>query len=572
MIDPTRIASGFDVELQLGAGWFRTALDLLNEQKLLGPPGLPIVILGVEISAQPEWDLEIQVFGLNDPVLAKAELGADGKSLTLTTNMPQIPPKTIPFGVFSGLSGKPVKVKRLGDADHESVIALLANLKIHAEPQNEEPRDLDTDPLPRGNEADAVSFLPTGQHAAFGMSKQSFERFANNLWHSELRAEDGTHPLPDAENKKGTWSKVTMTASGGALKIKLEGDIPLDSPLIDIVPDPHVTITLNIKPVVEDGVLRFDIDPDTDVDTGLLGDIFGAITGGLGAGIVGGIIGFIVGLLTGGILAAVLTGFVIGAGIGIVAGVIAIEVAEVVVEGIVQREIRAKLDGQSVPELLCADSGLVQIARPDPEDAFDLSVLDSIPASVPIHTENPENEVLYKQSLLVVSLYNDVTANSDGFALAGPSATAEKFLPEKVSVKSFNYNGSVLESVTYKRTDNQEQTLPLAEVIDRGAAGELDPPLRLSPKPEKSTLRLPEGKLACVTLRPVAIHREDTIVTEIEFENGLRLHVPDAVALQEAGAIVVTGFQLIHPRNANPYFRAFADSSTENNFESLPRF
>ena len=59
---------------------------------------------------------------------------------------------------------------------------------------------------------------------------------------------------------------------------------------------------------------------------------------------------------------------------------------------------------------------------------------------------------------------------------------------------------------------------------------------------------------------------------EIEFENGLRIKVPDAVALQDAAVIVVTGYQLIHPRNYNAYYRAKADSFKDNNFESLPKF
>src|SRR3990170_5767856 len=111
-MNTTRISSGFDVELQLGAKWFRTALDLLNEHKLLGPPGLPIVILDVQITFEPGWDLQIDVLGLDDPVFAKVELSADGSSMTFTTSLPLVPPTTIPFSVLQNLSGVPVLVKR----------------------------------------------------------------------------------------------------------------------------------------------------------------------------------------------------------------------------------------------------------------------------------------------------------------------------------------------------------------------------------------------------------------------------------------------------------------------------
>jgi hypothetical protein len=61
-------------------------------------------------------------------------------------------------------------------------------------------------------------------------------------------------------------------------------------------------------------------------------------------------------------------------------------------------------------------------------------------------------------------------------------------------------------------------------------------------------------------------------VEEIEFENGVRLFVPDAIALQDAAGVVVQGYQLIHPRDYEAYYRAKADFFKDNNFESLPGF
>ena len=67
MITTSRISSGFDIELQLGGRWFFTAINLLNEHGLLGPPGLPIIITNVQISFEADWDLEITILGLPDP-------------------------------------------------------------------------------------------------------------------------------------------------------------------------------------------------------------------------------------------------------------------------------------------------------------------------------------------------------------------------------------------------------------------------------------------------------------------------------------------------------------------------
>lgn len=572
-MNTSRISSGFDVELQLGAAWFRTAIKLMNDNGLLAPPGLPVIISDLCIVFEPDWDLAISILGLTEPVFVKVALNDAGNELSLTTNMAVIPPTTIPLALIDNLSGSPVLTKKRGDTEHEDVMILLANMKIHAEPQNERPRNLDTNPLSRGDADAAQSFLLKGHDIAFGISSAALSRFANNLWHTELRAENGSHPLPNEENKQGEWRRVHMFASGGKIKIVLEGEVPIDSPIIDVVPDAQVKITLTLTPVLENGTLTFSIDPETDVDTGLLGDLFGAIAGALGGGVLGGIIGFIVGLVTGGILGAVLAGIAIGAGIGLAAGIIAIEIIEVVVEGKVQREIKAKINGERLPNILCSESGLVQIATPNHEGGFDLSVLDSIPTSIAIHTDNPADEFLYKKSLLVTSNYDEFTADTGGFALAGRSGTDVKFQPERVAVRRFNYQGETLESVTYVRLhDNREQTLALADVLARSSEGELQAPFRLFVKPDGASLRIPEGQLACVTLQPLGIRQEKTVVQEIEFANGLRLRVPDAVRLQDSAAIYIMGYQLIHPRDYNAYYRAKADDSLDNNFEALPKF
>ncbi len=115
-------------------------------------------------------------------------------------------------------------------------------------------------------------------------------------------------------------------------------------------------------------------------------------------------------------------------------------------------------------------------------------------------------------------------------------------------------------------------TLDLTEALQRLSDGAIEPPLRLEDLPGEATIHIPGSKLGSVCLRPTAIRRSKTVVTEIQFSSGLDLRVPEAVLLQDAGAIVVRGFQLIHPKNAFPYFRAKPDDSTDNNFEKLPRF
>ena len=58
MIDTERISSDFDIELQLGGGWFETALNVLADHDLL-LPGTPVAINSVTVIFEDDWDLLI---------------------------------------------------------------------------------------------------------------------------------------------------------------------------------------------------------------------------------------------------------------------------------------------------------------------------------------------------------------------------------------------------------------------------------------------------------------------------------------------------------------------------------
>ena len=546
MITTTRIASGFDIELQLGGGWFTTTLRALDSVA-----DTPVGIIGVEVTVDdPGFQLRI-LTGLGMD-LGALSISDDGSELTLTTQLSGTT-LTIPFGAVEGFSGPPVLATLAGDSEHENVIAVLGNLVLQAEPQSEEPT---LTPVPRGDPAAAVSFLPLGLHVAFGMGKATYDRFANNIWHTELRGTDGTHPLPDEANDRGQWDVVRMTASGGSLRITMEGDIS-EFPGAVVLPDPHVTITITLRPSLSaDGRLEFEIGADSDVDTGLLGDLF--------AGIVGGLIGFLIGLATGNPIA--------GAIAGAVTGVVVLEVVESEVEGIVQRRIQAKIDGTPL-DILCNEGGIVRVATPPaPEDGFNLSLFSAIPSSIDLDTSRPDGEFLFRRVLLVRSVYSDLAVDANGLAAAGTSEEAEKFLPDPVSLVAATYTGTELTSLTYQSSGGFQQVLSFDEAVSRGAHGELEAPFKLFEPPAFSTFRIPEGKLACVCLTPVAIHRENTIVEQIEFANGVVLNVPDAIRLQDHSGMMLLGFQLIHPRDIHAYYRAKADNLISNNFEELPVF
>lgn len=231
-----------------------------------------------------------------------------------------------------------------------------------------------------------------------------------------------------------------------------------------------------------------------------------------------------------------------------------------------QREIKARIDGEPVPDVLCCEDGGVHTATASTDDGFNLSALDSIPSSISIHDEAPADEVLYRENLRRPGDRRRGFRGGRGERLRrGVRA------PEVVGIRSFDYVDGRLESITYEH-DGTPQTLPLQELLDRIAEVVVEAPLVILQRPGGSSLHLPNGRLATVCLRPSRIRRKKTIIQEFEFGNGARVLVPDAVALQDTAVIVLRGYQLIHPRNSKPYFRAPTNSTTDDNLETLPAF
>jgi len=174
--------------------------------------------------------------------------------------------------------------------------------------------------------------------------------------------------------------------------------------------------------------------------------------------------------------------------------------------------------------------------------------------------------------LLVSSVYDTLEANATGFAAAGLSKGVEAFQPVPAEITIVTYSQGVLESLEYSTNDGQVKVLTAQEVFERAGQIELAAPFKVFSKPDDVTLRIPAGQLATICLHPKRVHREKTIIKEIEFENGLHLKVPDAIALQDAAASVVVGYQLIRPRDYHAYYRAKADFFLDNNLENLERY
>ncbi|MBN1387628.1 MAG: DUF3892 domain-containing protein [Bacteroidales bacterium] len=545
MIETSRIQSGFDAELLLGGKWFLTAIHALNENDAIDIPD-GITINDITVNNDPDWDLDlITNFG---PV--KARLTIEDNQFRLVTNIGDIDFK-IDMPNFGQLADTPVLNKVFGNDDYENAMALLFNLDIRACPQDQEPKPTG-EHYPRGNADDAVSFLPNGQHVALGIARESFKRFANNIWHTELRDVDGSHPLPmPGEEKKGDWKKVKVSVNKKRIKFTLEGEVP-----IDFWPDADVSLEIELKPRLVKGKLTFSIDTDLDVDTGFWGDLL-AFT-------IGALLGLLIGFLTGGLLILV-------PALGLRA-VIVLEVGEFIAGEVIERRILAKDEDGNIISGLSCDEKIVKLTHPEPsDDSISIGVLDTIPTSIPVHID--EDDPLFNRMITVKAIFDEIELEGDGLAVAGKTEASELFQINVARIEESIYAGDELKQLKYKIPgDNNEILVDVEDIYERLNSNELQPPLKLSSHIENPIYQIPSGKLCCACLQPTHIRRKDTVITRIKFDTGLELNTQDAVNLQDSGGIYLKGLQLIHPKDGKPYFRAPANDSTDDNLESLPEF
>ncbi len=545
MIDTTRIQSDFDAELMLGGKWFLTAIQVLNDNGVLGIPD-GITIEDVIVNNDADWDLNL----MTNLGPVKARMSILDNQFMVVTNFGDIDFK-IDMPNFGKLADTPVLKKVFGDDDNENAMALLFNLDIRACPQNQ-------DPLPkgehmaRGNADDAVSFLPKGKHIALGIARESFKRFANDLWHTELRDADGSHPLPQpGQEKKGDWKKVKLSLNTKRIKFTLEGEVP-----IDLWPDADVTLELKLKPKLVNGKLTFSIDTDLDVDTGFWGDLL-AFT-------IGALLGLLIGIFTGGLL-ILIPSIAIGA-------VVFLEIGEFVAGEVIERKILANYDTGNIVSGLSCDDQIIKITYPKPsDDSISIGVLDTIPTSIPVHVD--EDDPLFNRMITVKAIFDEIELNGNGLAVAGKTEPSELFEIHVARIVESIYEGDKLMQLKYKvPATGSEAIIDVESVNERLNSNELKPPVKPRLLIDDPIFQIPSGKLCCPCLTPTHIRRKDSVITRIKFDTGLELNTQDAIKLQDSGGIYLKGLQLIHPKNGNPYFRAPANATTDDNLESLPEF
>lgn len=350
---------------------------------------------------------------------------------------------------------------------------------------------------------------------AVGLGAETFSRIANNMWHRlGMESSDGSfsHPVMQGNQKKGHYKSISIKPIDGKLEVKVRSEIYIDN-----WPDADVTTVFHFTPQIIEGALNMEVKlVEFDADTGILGDVLGFLTGG--------ILGMLIGLLFGPAY------LLIGAVIGGVGGVATVEITEAIME---------------------------ESYSDDVENVAKNADITSLFSSFPVRKRlfSDRRDPFFIRHYEVLSVFDETTTDSTGMSFAGHAIMTAMNEPvdttivnKSRSTAAGNWHG--IHSITYHLDTIGDVEMPIREVLRR----------------------IPLQQLACVRLKPTQIHRENTVIQGIRFSSGVDFYTSETVALQDKGVLVLQGFQLIHPKKSNPYYRAWKDTRRENNFESLPNF
>ncbi len=552
MIDNRRIQTGYDIEILLGRDYFLTLLEGAYDAGTI-PHKLYVGELTFEVEKPSDVKvirkaqkdiIEVTVpidLGAVEEVTVGMEVSIGGNALRFRYSYLDEASQVI-IGLIAIATKQKDLLKKIGDrlasvlnqsvpldqpgsgvqerelrnlpaeGAYQAATGIFLNLDWKISPQSGPPEDAF---IPRGDLDKARSFLPAGRSFAVGVGAGTLARVANGSWHRfGVMREDGSidHPLMDGDKRVGVYKSISISSQAGLLRVEVRFE-----KFIENFPDADVLAVLHLTPMIKDGDLVINMKMvELDADTGILGDVVGFLFGGLLGTLIGAIFGP--------------AGAAIGAAIGAIGGAAAVEISEEVLSD----EYDDTLEGDVKAR------GLSSFFTAFPRRNLFLA---------------DYRDYLFIRYYYIVNLLDEQNVDRYGLSLAGHPVleTVDEPVPATIVDKTRGYGPDSwhgLTSLKYRLKTNRKIELPIAEVLQR----------------------IPKKQLVCANMYPTHVHREKTVVKDIRFRGGLELHTSEAIALQDNGVLVVVGYQLIHPRNYNPYYRAHADRYIDNNFESLPKF
>lgn len=179
--------------------------------------------------------------------------------------------RTIDLGIVgSNKSVQSIHMQKLpGNDTHQNAICMYLNLNLRDGPVE------DSFLAERGDTAKALNFLTNDKDLAFGMPGSIYFKLANDAFQKlaeETSKNSGIfrYPLRNNLNDKsgeitGKFTSVSIFADSGNFIIKISGEYFIDTPVVDIVPDPSFDVYIYCIPIITNGVITWKFDYDFDI-------------------------------------------------------------------------------------------------------------------------------------------------------------------------------------------------------------------------------------------------------------------------------------------------------------------
>jgi hypothetical protein len=191
--------------------------------------------------------------------------------------------RSVPFGVADGQSVQRAVLRPLRGGDgRPAALAVYVNLALK---DGEEADEFVDD---RGDPANGVNYLDDGRDLAFATSPQLFGLLGRDMFF-RMAEEDPDdpgsfrHPLREnphdpASEEIGTLKGVSIGPELAGLDPRPTGRLLIDvhgEYTLEILPDPDFHLLIFLEPVIENGLLRWDV--EVKVDVGIFGSLLSIV-------------------------------------------------------------------------------------------------------------------------------------------------------------------------------------------------------------------------------------------------------------------------------------------------------
>lgn len=560
-MDNTRIMSGYNVEFQASAAFFKNLLQKtvteflpVYKDKLKNPlivTFLPMIsAMNVDKTSLSEdadknplirIAASLSTLKVNLQLVLKRVYGNPSKQLTVSlilendidilgfkykaqTLIKDYDVK-IPDNLLGYVSGQ-FKIKYIqGNSEYEDVIAIMSNLKLDGASVS-----------PEGDVDKAVSFLPKGKEYVLGFNNNTYDMFLQII-DPKIRKQ------VNDENSRAHVNNVYFDISDQTITIVTKGKYDAKR-VIDSL-DPRFTIKTKMSFSIQNESVNVDCSSSSEIDKNILYSILGAIAGLFVFSVFGAII-----------------------------GLHANSFIKIGTKDLCSDMADDFNEGFSAPENYGYHNpngkGNVGVARMHRRDKL-VTHLNCLPNEpIPLFRYS-SGSLLYDYNYAIQLKYSDIAVNQNGFAVAGSLNSISPWATcNNVVLKEMRYAGDNLLSLVYENEQGDTETVAKSKAYEYLKESERLSYFRIDHSAD-GPVRDAHGKIPMTMLpKPVATKKKNGKIYEYEFSTGLVGKAKDLIELYEAHLIYIYDVTLVHRESGN-YFRTKKDDTTDNNLDTLPK-